>query len=355
MRRAAKQDCGITYLLLAATHTHSGPVVAGPGAAGGLPEWQLQAKQKILKAIAEAHGRAVEARLGFGYGHAVVGYNRRLVNLDGSVTMLWENETRAPYGPVDPTVAVLRVDSREGKPIAVLVNYAAHPVIFGQTNLKYSADYPAVVIRKVERAFDSKPVCLFFQGACGDINAYYAGVPQAHDPPAKRDWVGSVLGDEAVRAARLIETRTPDDPVLQFTEEQMRFRLRWMPDDPAMLLREMGLTLPSGSGSGRPPLEMPVTSILINRQIALATMPGEPFLEFQTEWRRRCPVRNSLFVGYANAHCGYLPTIRTAAEGGYGSSDSSTWIETGAGERMLDWAVIKTYEMLRQLTNTPKR
>jgi hypothetical protein len=84
------------------------------------------------------------------------------------------------------------------------------------------------------------------------------------------------------------------------------------------------------------------------------TVPGEAFMEFQINWRDRCPVRDAFFLGYANGYCGYFPTIQAAAEGGYGGADATAWVEVGAGERMVDHALVRIYQMLGRLTNTPQ-
>src|SRR5204863_143653 len=84
------------------------------------------------------------------------------------------------------------------------------------------------------------------------------------------------------------------------------------------------------------------------------TWPGEPWVDFQTNWRDRCPVPDNFFLGYTNGYFGYFPTIRAAAQGGYGAANSSTWVEVGAGERMVDHAVAKIYEMLGRLTDAPR-
>ena len=88
--------------------------------------------------------------------------------------MSWfeRNLTQVPTTPVDGTVSVLRVDSTDGQPLAILVNYACHPVVFGSDNLQYSADFPAAMARTVEGAFAGKPLCFFLQGAPGDINPF---------------------------------------------------------------------------------------------------------------------------------------------------------------------------------------
>lgn len=49
-----------------------------------------------------------------------------------------------------------------------------------------------------------------------------------------------------------------------------------------------------------------------------------------------------------------ISTIRAAAEGGYGGADSDTYIAVGAGERMVDQAVMRIYDMLGRLTDKPE-
>ena len=44
---------------------------------------------------------------------------------------------------------------------------------------------------------------------------------------------------------------------------------------------------------------------------------------------------------------GYFPTILAASQGGYGASDSHTYVAVGAGERMLNQALIRVRETLR--------
>jgi len=82
-------------------------------------------------------------------------------------------------------------------------------------------------------------------------------------------------------------------------------------------------------------------------------MPGEPFIEFQMNWRDRCPVPAAFLLGYTNGYFGYFPTIAVAARGGYGAASASAWVEPGVGERLVDRAVVKIHEMLGQTTDLP--
>jgi hypothetical protein len=101
------------------------------------------------------------------------------------------------------------------------------------------------------------------------------------------------------------------------------------------------------------PLECPVMSLVINDRIALMGMPGEPFVEFAINFRDRSPYPDSFFVGYANGYKAYFPTIKAAVEGGYGANSVSARAEVGAGEKKVDHAVVKLYELKGRLTNLP--
>jgi hypothetical protein len=69
-----------------------------------------------------------------------------------------------------------------GNPIALLVNYACHPVIFGPDSLLYSADFPGVMTRVVENTITGKVLCFFLQGGAGDINPLFAVTPLTEGP-----------------------------------------------------------------------------------------------------------------------------------------------------------------------------
>ena len=354
LREAAKRSSGISCLLVAASHTHSAPVIRDEYR-GAPPAWEQAALDKIGRAIAEATDGLQPARIGVGTGAAYIGHNRLRVNSDGTVSWFEVNPTRIPTAPVDPTVTVLRIDRADGTPLAVLTNYACHPVVFGADNLRYSADFPGVMNRVVEQSLGGHVQSFFLQGAPGDINPYYAVTPIEQDAVGRRDWTGERLGREAARIAKEIHSRTNGAPSIDFAESTLTVRLRWNIEKfRAALLKFLG---PDGmeiyGARIVPEIQLPVTTVLIDRDIALMTMPGEPFVDFQMNWRDRCPVPPALLLGYTNGYNGYFPTIAAASRGGYGAASASTWVEPGAGERMVDNAVAKVYEMLGRLSDLP--
>jgi neutral ceramidase len=355
LREGARNSGGISYVLAVASHTHSGPVVKDEYPSGEPPAWENAALGKIIGAINDAHQRVVPCRLGTGYGVAYIAHNRRRLDPDGTVTMVARNETRIPTSPVDATVSVLRVDASDGRPLAVLVNYACHPVVFGPDNLQYSADFPAATCKNVEAGFGGQPLCIFLQGAPGDINPYYATTALEQDAVQRRDWEGEQLGQEVARVAKGIHTEEAVHPSLQFAEDLLTFHLRWNAEQwRQSMLSSYGQTFfDSFAPRIREEWQLPVATVLLNKRIAFMSMPGEPFVEFQINWRDRCPVPDAFFLGYANGYYGYFPTIRAATEGGYGATSSTTWIEVGAGEHMVNHALVRLYQMLDRLSDVP--
>ena len=354
LRESAKRRNRIACLLVAASHTHSAPVIQDVYK-DGPPEWERVALERIESAIAQAANGLTDARIGTGTGTAYIGHNRLKTNPDGTVSWFERNLTRIPTAPVDPTVSVIRVDRSDGSPVAVLTNYACHPVVFGSDNLRYSADFPGVMNRVVEEKLGSGTLSFFLQEAPGDINPYYAVTPLEEDPVKWRDWTGERLGREAARVAADIHTVSAPQPSIQFSEESLTLRLRWNEEKfRAALVKFLGPQAMNVDGVViKPEFQAPVATVLINRQIALMTMPGEPFVDFQMNWRDRCPVPAAFLLGYTNGYLGYFPTIAAASKGGYGAASAATWVEPGAGERIVDHAVIKLYEILGRLTDIP--
>ncbi len=355
IREGVRNSSGITCLLLSASHTHSAPVIQDVYK-NGVPQWERSARDKIKQAIQEAAGHLTDARIGAGIGIAYIGHNRLRVNADGKVSWFERNPTQIPTAPVDPTVTVVRVDTVDRKPLAIVVNYACHPVVFGSDNQQYSADYPATMNRVVEQAIGDGVMSFFLQGAPGDINPFFTQQPFQQDALKMRDWTGERLGKEAARVAKEIHTEGGSDSSIDAFQESLTFHLRWNPEQfHAALLKFLGPEVLESYGDPTAVREfsVPASTVLINKQIAIATFPGEPFVEFQINWRARCPVRTALIAGYTNGYYGYFPTIPAASRGGYGAASASTWLETGAGERIIDRAVVKVYEMLGRLTGLP--
>lgn len=343
--REAVRPAGIAGVIFVASHTHSGPVFAD------LPEWNAAAVKKIAAAILEARGRQQAARIGAGWGVTQIGANRRYVPPSGPAVMWWRNETKASSFPVDPSVGVIRVDDAAGRPLAVLVNYACHPVIFGPDNPDYSADFPGEMRKTVEAALPGA-LAFFLQGAAGDINPYLDKNPLGEGAVEKMRAAGRQLGEEAVRAALQIRpVPAPADVALKV--QTADFGYRYEKDPTEALLAKTGRRPIARYPLWGPPLRLPVTALVLNRQFAFVGLPGEVFVEFQMYLRAHSPLPYTYFLGYCNENANYLPTLEAAVRGGYGANNMITRIEAGAGEEMVHRGLALLADLLGQGPRVP--
>jgi len=101
-----------------------------------------------------------------------------------------------------------------------------------------------------------------------------------------------------------------------------------------------------------------VTTLLLNSDIGIVAMPGEPFHQFQVDWRRKSALPHAFFFGYSSnpdqPWAGYLPDIESAARGGFGASDSTS-VAVGAGERLLNEGLVQLYTLQGRLKPAPQR
>ena len=332
----------VDEVIFHASHTHSGPTYAAA------PEALNAAIPRVASAIREAAAHMTPARIGTGWGQTYIGFNRRSVRPDGAIHMFWRNEQKETSTfPVDPTVGVIRVDRADGSPLAVLVHYACHPVIFGPDNLDYSADYPYEMRLGVEEAMPGA-MAFFLQGAPGDINPFFDKTPRIEDAEAVMRSTGRKLAVEAVRVARTIQTRAASS--IKSKTVIVPSRNRWNIEKLKAVAQERYRLDPLRMARLlRDDMQLPVTTLLIDDSIALAGMPGEPFVEFQMQLRAKSPVPASFLMGYTNGYFAYFPTIAAAARGGYGANSTVNPTEVGSGERMLNTALVSLYELLGKL------
>jgi hypothetical protein len=191
-------------------------------------------------------------------------------------------------------------------------------------------------------------MAFFLQGAPGDINPYFDKTPKIEDAEAVMRSTGRKLAAEAVRVARAIPTQ-PASTVRTKTVIVMA-RNRWDSEKLKSAAAERYRLDPLRAARlMRDNMELPVTTLLIDDSIALAGMPGEPFVEFQMQLRAKSPVPASFLIGYTNGYFAYFPTIAAAVRGGYGANSTVNPTEAGAGEQMLNTALISLYELLGKL------
>jgi hypothetical protein len=118
----------------------------------------------------------------------------------------------APSGPVDPGISLLSIQSEQGKPLALLVNYANH--YFGSPFV--SSDYYGLFAANIAQRIGSGSgpfVAMMSQGTSGDQMC--AVFPMQNGLPGPRRWwlrrlaPSRAISQRSMRASRSICTRIP--------------------------------------------------------------------------------------------------------------------------------------------------
>jgi len=200
--------------------------------------------------------------------------------------------------------------------------------------------------------------CLYLQGACGEINPYDRPKESNQDTYSKLKQTGIALGKEVVRISESMKPVRED--VLTLTTCQYITELKYRYDlkderVKAFYIKQRGKEYYEKLIRDRPSVikaEIPI--VLLGEEIAWVGFPGEFFDDFQVALRNRSPIPHTLFLGYCNDVFSYFPTIQAASEGGYGAS-YSTYVEVGAGERLVDNAIIRLHTTVGNLKPFPER
>ena len=166
-----------------------------------------EVEDRTVQAVAAARQKLVAVKVGAGRGHEDrIMENRRLRLRNGR-----EADVRHAYslppdaevvgtGPVDPEIGILRLDRLDGRALAVVYNFACHP-IQGVPSGGNTADLSGFASTVIERNLSDDTIALFLQGCAGDINpVLYKDV----DHPRNAEPLGNRLGLSTLEALRQI-------------------------------------------------------------------------------------------------------------------------------------------------------
>ncbi len=334
IRHRIKARAGIEYSIIAGSHSHHTPVVEltdeegkGRGRFDASIRYYKMMEDRIVEAILEADSRLAPARMAAG-SMKLEGFNRN-------------RHTKIEPKPSDRDLAVMRFDDATGRPVAIVVNFAAHPTMLSALTLKFSADYVGAMRREVEKQMNASVI--FMQGAGGD-QSVHEGANKGYEA------FGSALGREVVRLASSLKPEEIKSSSLEVREERFTFASRVDFKNPFVLTAYQKAFFPElipnyideYAAGVRPRL----TVALVNRETAFVGVSGEFFSNHSIRLKERARVKNLFFFGYANGYHQYFPTIEAVAEGGYGADSAVSPVEVGAGEVIMNRALLRLYQML---------
>lgn len=314
------------FLLLNASHTHSGPefslgqvpsddmVLKDPPAGEA---YGVRLEEKIFQLIGTVLANLQPANVSYRHARAGFAMNRRLPTPTG-----YKNSPN-PDGPVDHDVPVLRVAGADGKLKAVLFGYACHATTLNFYT--FSGDYAGYAQEYLEAAHPGA-VALFLNGCSGDQNPYPRGtleLAQTH---------GRTLAT-AVEAALGAGPKPVVEPLAAAYAELP------LPYAPVPTREELQQTIATGNPNqkkraerllgeldrnGRLPSSYPypVQVIRFGRQVALVALGGEVVIDYALRLKKELNASMTWVASYSNDIMEYIPSRRVLEEGGYEARDS---------------------------------
>lgn len=344
IRTAIRDQAGIHVSLIAGSHTHHGPVLEltdrpgrGKGRFDAAVRYGQYLEQQLIETILEAD-RALEP-VSIQVGSTELNnFNRN------------RHSKREPI-PVDRTLSVLRLMAvNEGRTVATLFNFAAHPTSLPTENYEFSADFVGGAREVIEKELEG--IAVFMQGAAGDLSTN-------RGPYGDHKDYGRALGKKVVALAQSLESHPVKAPTIQFHEQQFQFASRTNFKNPLVqgaysvaFFPELVTNFIDEYKDGIKPR---LTVVSIHRDIAFVGVSGEFFCQHAIRLRERSRIPHLFFFGYCNGYHQYFPTIEAADEGGYGADTLVAPAEVGSGEKIMDQALMKLYELRSKVGPTTKK
>ena len=320
LRKQCGEAAGVPAenVILAATHTHSGPVMTA--------EYNNRIFIPGCIAAAKAAVQNLKpATIGVGKTDSKVGINRRKLMPDDRVLL-----SNNPWGTHDAEMTVISFKDKNNKTFANIVHYAAHCTAAG-INTEITRDWAGGMIDRLEA--ESGGMTMFLQGLQGDIGPR---LPNGEDKGDMKHVVelGAIAGVDAVRAYKDIrvyreesmsvitgDVKLPNAPIMPLAEAQKELAKleteesgRWTSGNRNNLkgiiaLHEKGET-------GESFFVYHQTLIKIG-PIVFIPVPFEVFCEVSLRLRAYSNYGHTLAIGCANGSNSYLVTQDQLCRGGY--------------------------------------
>ena len=335
LRAEIREKCGITHTLLNFSHSHASAAL-GPRGKTRISndpdsQWNDRTLDAIIAVVAGARKRAEPVSLRAGRAGVQVGFNRRLVNPGNGHVYMGVNRA----GPAVPWVNVLVADSsRTGKPLAVLFEHAAHPVIVPHTSQLTSADFPGAAGKRIREVLGKDVITVFGQGCGGNINGF--PLRSTHE---KAEEAGHRLGEAALKAIKTsepikartftIKSATVKLPSAPLPDRELLAEMMDLQKDKPGRMKQLRRIEELLKRGGKPPARrFDAHAVMFGREWCLTTMPHEMFCQYELWIDKQAPFKRTMTFAFTNGYQGYIAVdqaLALGARGGYEAARLPNW------------------------------
>jgi hypothetical protein len=160
IKRISGNGWSIENIMLLPSHSHGSLEMAALNSKNNLNIPQLGIFQPELLEFLVNKLQALIVEADHNYQPVSIGTkNKQIVGL---------NRNRRKDPDVDNELIVTRVDLDNGKPLAVLVNWTAHPTFLGAKDMEVSAEWPGYLQKELQGMIGHGVTAMYYNGAEGD-------------------------------------------------------------------------------------------------------------------------------------------------------------------------------------------
>jgi hypothetical protein len=348
---AVQRNIPESNIMVCATHNHACPaVVDRPGSAKDESYLDFMIARGI-DAVIKAFDALEDVELGVNSGYeGRVSFNRRYIKKNGTVVSqpiitAHSDDILCSEGVIDPELGVVSVKNTAGKIVGMLVNFACHAVHHMGS---LSAGYPGVICDKIKEFYGSDCVCVFLNGACGNvIHKNYSDWQQDDTKEA----TGTVLANDI--KSLVDQTSFKKQATLAVTEvtEKIKYRDISGLEQNINQLEQFNVFEPLITKGwykysleklkqmhAKSEHEEAIIQVFKIGDVFFGSAPCEYFAENALKIKERSPAEKTFVVSLANGWLGYIPhKVAFDRKGGH----ESTWaiwskMEPAAGDIIAD-------------------
>jgi Neutral/alkaline non-lysosomal ceramidase, N-terminal len=111
------------------------------------------------------------------------------------------NRNRRKDPEIDNEMTVTRVDLMDGKPMAVLVNWTAHPTFLDSEDMMVSAEWPGYLQNELEKQIGNNVTVMYYNGAEGDQSPVFDANMNRYE---KAEAYGRIMAQKSLELYREI-------------------------------------------------------------------------------------------------------------------------------------------------------
>jgi len=341
------------HILIAATHTHSGPE--------GLQSRKLMTPDGKVLAVGNINSTLFEYTVEQTVNSALESIKtvRSAKLLFGECPFtqrVFGNRRELSKEELPPAFKMLILQGEDGNK-ALLYNFGCHPTVLHEQNHLISADFPGKVASLLTEQVSNLKFAMFFNGAAGDVSTRFYRQKSDFDEIER---IANVVQESLLRCTPNTEEIDLDPNNFQVITIPVQLKIKEMP--PMGVLRnmlrqaqeELQLARVRGEQNLRPweskvegieslirtsaavngaQLIQTTLHILDFGEVSFVGVPGELFSTLGNQIEEALKPKKVFVVGYASDYIGYIPDMSAYDEGGY--ETLSTLLQRGEGERIV--------------------